>query len=271
MLVDSHCHLDFADFAEDMDGVIERASDAGVARILSICTLPSRFPATQAIADRFESVFCAVGVHPHEAAKEGDITVEQLIALTAGDKTVAIGETGLDYHYDHSPRAVQADSFRRHCQAARETGLPIIVHTREAEEDTIAILREMSAGQGPHALRGVVHCFSGSRWLADQAMEIGFYVSLSGIFTFKKTDEVRQAVADVPLDRLLVETDAPYLAPVPKRGKRNEPAFVAHTAARLAAERDLDPDEVARRTTANFFTLFDKTAPITETGAVTGS
>lgn len=271
MLVDSHCHLDFADFADDLDGVIERASDAGVARILSICTLPSRFAVTQAIADRYEQVFCAVGVHPHEAAKEGSITVEEIVALTAGAKTVAIGETGLDYHYDYSPRAVQADSFRRHCQAARQTGLPIIVHTREAEEDTVAILREMSAGQGAYPLRGVVHCFSGSRWLADQAMEIGFYVSLSGIFTFKKTDEIRQAVAEIPLERLLVETDAPYLAPVPKRGKRNEPAFVAHTAARLAAERELDPDDVARRTTENFFALFNKTAPITGTAAATGS
>ncbi|MEO1248491.1 MAG: TatD family hydrolase [Pseudomonadota bacterium] len=271
MLVDSHCHLDFADFAEDLDGVIERASDAGVARILSICTLPSRFEVTRRIADRYEQVFCAVGVHPHEAAKEGEISVEDLVALTAGAKTVAIGETGLDYHYDHSPRAIQADSFRRHCQAARLTGLPIIVHTREAEDDTIAILREEAAGRGAYPLRGVIHCFSGSRWLADQAMDIGFYVSLSGIFTFKKTDDVRHAVANVPLDRLLVETDAPYLAPVPKRGKRNEPSFVAHTAAHLAAERRLTPEAVAERTTANFFELFSKTAPITRTAAVAQS
>lgn len=258
MLVDSHCHLDFPDFADDLDGVVERAGAAGIGRMVTICTRPSEFAKTRSIAERYGPVYCAVGVHPHEAAKEAKVDVDALTRLTEGAKTVGIGETGLDYFYDNSPREAQAASFRIHCQAARRTGLPLIVHTRDAEEDTVDILEEEAAATGDKPLRGVIHCFTGTRFLAERAVALGFYISISGIYTFKNSNEIREAVAGVPADRLLVETDSPFLAPVPKRGKRNEPALVAHTAARLAEERGLSVDELARLTTENFFTLFDK-------------
>jgi len=262
MLVDSHCHLDFPDFETERDAVIERARDAGVGRLVTICTRPSRLDATLAIARAHDDVFAAVGVHPHEAAEEGDITAEALEALAAERKIVGIGETGLDYFYDHSPRAAQQASFRTHMRAARRTGLPLIVHTRDADEDTVALLREGAsdgqAGAGAGPLRGVIHCFSGGPELARASVELGFYISFSGILTFKKSDALRAIAAEVPMDRLLVETDSPYLAPVPRRGKRNEPAYVAHTAAVLAEVKGVGAAEIAERTTANFFALFDK-------------
>ncbi len=259
MLVDSHCHLDFPEFADELDAVVDRARAVGVGAMVTICTRISRLAGTLAIVDRYADVYCAVGVHPHDAALEGDVTAARLVEIARHPKVVAIGESGLDYHYDHSPRDDQQRSFRSHIRAARESGLPLVVHTRSADADTIRILEEEGAGDPVgDPLRGVIHCFSTGRQLAEDAVKFGFYVSLSGILTFNRSDDIRATVRDLPLDRLLVETDSPYLAPVPKRGKRNEPAFVVHIAARLAKEKGIEAEEVARRTTANFLTLFDK-------------
>ncbi len=261
MLVDSHCHLDFEDFGGDLSAVVDRATRAGVARMVTICTRPSRLATTLAITERFAPVYAAVGVHPHEADQEGETETDRLVALAAHPKIVGIGETGLDYHYDHSARDRQRDSFARHIRAARLARLPLIVHTREADADTAAILAEGAAGTDLPPLTGVIHCFSGGRALAEAALALGLYISLSGIVTFKAAEALRAIVQDIPLDRLLVETDSPYLAPVPKRGKRNEPAFVAHTAERVAAIKQVAPDEIARSTTAAFFRLFSKVPP----------
>ncbi|WP_207478633.1 TatD family hydrolase [Arenibaculum pallidiluteum] len=256
MLVDSHCHLDFPDFAEERDEVVARAERAGVGRMVTISTHLSRFDRIRAIAEAYPSVYCSVGVHPHNAGEElAEVSVDRLVDLARHPKVVGIGESGLDYYYDKSPRDAQAASFRLHCRAAAVAGLPLIVHSRDAEEDTAAILAEEGAGKG---LRGVMHCFSSARYLAEKALELGFYISFSGILTFKNSDELRTIARDVPLDRLLVETDAPYLAPVPKRGKRNEPSFVAHTAAVLAEVKGVAPAELARVTTENFLRLFDR-------------
>jgi len=260
MLIDSHCHLDFPDFADELDDVVMRARTAGVGRMVTICTRLDRLDRVLAIAEAYDDVFVGAGTHPHEAGTpEGEaVTVERLVDLSAHPKIVGIGETGLDYFYDHSPREAQQASFRRHMAAARRTGLPMIVHTRDADDDTIRLIAECREDGAVGPLRGVIHCFSSGRELAEKAVAMGFYVSLSGILTFKRSDEIRSIVADLPLDRLLVETDAPYLAPVPKRGKRNEPAFVAHTAAMLAEVKNVSVEEVARRTTRNFFALFDR-------------
>ncbi len=255
-LVDSHCHLDFPTFADDLQGVVARARDAGVGTMVTICTHLSRFEQVRAIAARFDGVWCSVGVHPHEADGEGPAaTPERLIELAADPLVVGIGETGLDYYYEHSTREAQISSFRAHIAAARHIGLPLIVHTRDADDDTVAILsEEYEKGAFP----GVIHCFSTSRYLAEKALEMGFYISLSGIVTFKAAADLRETVRALPLDRLLIETDAPYLAPVPNRGKRNEPAFVAHTGAAVADLRGIDPAELARVTSDNFFRLFRK-------------
>jgi TatD DNase family protein len=255
MLVDSHCHLDFPDFAEELDAVVDRAQQSGVGLMLTICTHLSRFDRVLAVAERFENVYCTVGIHPHEAGSEEEATVDRLVDLARHPKVVGFGETGLDYFYEHSPREAQQKSFRTHIRAARAAGLPVIVHTRDAEEDTRRILREeMEEG----AFTGLIHCFSSIAQLAEDAMKLGLYLSLSGIVTFKKAEELRTTVATLPLDRLLVETDAPYLAPVPKRGKRNEPAFTAHTAAVIADLQGREVQEVADATTANFRRLFSK-------------
>ncbi|MBZ0325610.1 MAG: TatD family hydrolase [Alphaproteobacteria bacterium] len=254
-LVDSHCHLDFPDFADDLAAVRDRAAAAGVGRLLTICTHLSRFAPILALAEAHDDIYCTVGVHPHEADEEGIADPAPLIAHARHPKVVGIGETGLDYYYEHSPRAAQRESFRAHIAAARETGLPLIVHTRDADADTVAILRDESAAG---AFAGVLHCFSTDRAVAEAALDLGLYISFSGILTFKKADDLRAIARDVPLDRLLVETDAPFLAPVPFRGKRNEPAFVARTAACLAEIRGMDEAAVARTTTENFFRLFEK-------------
>jgi len=255
MLVDSHCHLDFPDFEGELDAVIGRAADAGIGTALTISTHVTRFDRVRAIAERYDNVYCTVGIHPHEAATEPEVTSEHLIRLADHPKVVGIGETGLDYFYEHSPRAAQQKSFRAHIGAARETGLPLVVHTREADMDMARILtEEQIAGR----FSGVLHCFSSSRTLADTALGLGLYISLSGIVTFKKATDLRDTARALPLDRVLVETDSPYLAPVPKRGKRNEPAFVAHTAAELARLRDMDVETLSAATTDNFFTLFSK-------------
>jgi len=207
------------------------------------------------VAERFPNIWCSVGVHPHEAAAEPLADATPLIERTHDPKVVGIGETGLDYYYDHAPREAQKANFRVHIDAARQTGLPLIIHTRDAEDDTIAILRE-EMDKGPFT--GVLHCFTSSKVLADAGLALGLYVSASGIITFKNSGALRAVFAEVPMDRLLVETDAPYLAPVPHRGKPNEPSFVAHTAAALAALKGVTPEEIADATTANFFRLFTK-------------
>lgn len=256
MLVDSHCHLDFPDFREERDQVVARARQAGVGLMLTICTHVSRFEQVHEVAQAYPEVFCTVGIHPHHAAEEwAHSDTAGLVELTKRPKVVGIGETGLDYFYDTSPREQQQESFRRHIRACLETDLPIIVHTRDAEADTIRILREEGAGKG---LRGLLHCFSSSRQLAEEALELGFHISFSGIITFKKSEELREVARMVPLDRILVETDAPYLAPVPMRGKRNEPAFTVHTAGVIADAKGLTYAEVERQTTANFLKLFNR-------------
>lgn len=254
-LVDSHCHLDFPDFADNLEGVVDRAGEAGVATLLTICTHFSKFPQVLAVAERFDNVFCTVGIHPHEAAREGAISVDDLVRAAAHPKVVGFGETGLDYYYEHSPRSDQQKSFRTHIAAARASGLPLVIHTRDADDDTARILSEEMA-QGPFT--GVLHCFSSTRALAELAVALGLAISFSGIVTFKKADRLRAIAADVPLERILVETDAPYLAPVPFRGRCNEPAYVVHTAREVAKARGLSEAHFAMATTENFFRLFTK-------------
>ncbi len=257
MLVDSHCHLDFPDFAAELPEVVARAKAAGVGVCVSIGTKLARFAEVAAVAERFPDVYCTVGSHPHEAEQEPLADAALLLALGKREKVVGIGETGLDYYYEHSPRAQQAANFRAHIAAARELQLPLVVHTRDAEEDTIEIL---SDEMGKGAFAGLIHCFTGTQRLADAALDLGFFISASGIATFKKSDALRDVLRSVPLERLLVETDAPYLAPTPYRGKRNEPAFVVHTAAMLAGLKGVSPDEIAGATTENFFRLFTRAA-----------
>ncbi|WP_309084340.1 TatD family hydrolase [Chelativorans sp.] len=255
MLVDSHCHLDFPEFEAERDDVVARATAAGVGLMVTISTRVRKFDALQAIAERYEDVFCTVGTHPHNAAEESDITADELVELSKHPKVVGIGEAGLDYFYDKAPRDLQAKGFRTHIEAARRTGLPLVIHARDADDDIAAILRD-EAGRG--AFPFILHCFSSGAALARTGLELGGYISFSGILTFKKSEALREIAASAPRERLLVETDAPYLAPVPHRGKRNEPAFVAHTAAVLADTIGLSPEETARITTENFFRLFSK-------------
>jgi TatD DNase family protein len=253
MLVDSHCHLDYAK-PEERPEILARARRAGVATLLTIGTKLAEFPTVLAIAESDADVWCSVGVHPHEAAAE-DVAAARLVHLAQHEKVVGIGETGLDFYYEHSPRERQAAVFRAHCAAARQTGLPLIVHTRDADPETAAILAEEKVA------RGVIHCFSTGRALAETAIALGLHISLSGILTFKNAAALRDVARDLPLDRLLVETDAPYLAPMPLRGKTNEPAFIVHTAERLAELKGIAPAELARITSANFFRLFAKARP----------
>jgi TatD DNase family protein len=256
MLVDSHCHLDFVDFDADREALIARAHAAGVGGMLTISTRLDAFSAVRAIAERFAPVCCSIGVHPHEAKDySGDGVLEALIEATRHPKVVGVGETGLDYFYEHSPREAQQACFRQHIEAARRTGLPLIIHTRDADLDMAAMLRQAQAGG---RIAGVLHCFSSSSALAEAALELGFYISLSGIVTFRKAEELREIARGIPMDRLLVETDAPYLAPVPNRGKRNEPAYVAQTAAAVAALKGIDPAALAAQTTENYYRLFAK-------------
>jgi TatD DNase family protein len=255
MLIDSHCHLDFPDFKDGLDGVLARAKEAGIDRLVTISTRVRRQDDLLAIAERFPEVFCSVGTHPHHAHEELDIGAADLVARTRHPKVVAIGEAGLDYHYDNSPRAAQEQGFRAHIAAARETGLPLVIHSRDADDDMARILRE-ETGKG--AFPAVLHCFTGGRALALTGIELGHYVSFTGILTFKNSTELRAIAAELPADRILVETDAPYLAPAPYRGKRCEPAYVVETAKVLAETRGVSPDEIARQTTENFHRLFRK-------------
>jgi TatD DNase family protein len=258
VLIDSHCHLDFPDFADDLGAVVERAEAAGIARIVSISTRVRAFDGLLAVSERFPHVYCSIGTHPHHAHEEFDVTVEDIVANARHAKVVAIGEAGLDYHYDFSPRHAQEISFRRHIAAARQTGLPLVIHAREADADIARILEE-ERGQG--AFAAVLHCFTGSRELALRAVDMGFYVSFTGILTFKKSDELRAIAGELPAERILVETDAPYLAPGKYRGKRNEPAFVTETARVLADARGVPAERIAAQSTANFFRLFNKVPP----------
>jgi TatD DNase family protein len=257
MLVDSHCHLDFPDFAEELDDVVARARAAGVGTIQTICTRMTKFEEVRALAYRFDNMYCSVGVHPHNVEDEGVVPSDDIVARAGDPKVIGIGETGLDYFYDHSPREEQKASFREHITACRETQLPLIVHTRDADDDTMDILEdEMGKGAFP----GLIHCFSSTRELAQRSLAIGFSISISGIATFKSAQSLRDIIVDVPAERILVETDAPFLAPVPKRGKRNEPGFVSHTAALVADLKAMPEEELARVTTDNFFNLFTKAA-----------
>lgn len=258
MLIDSHCHLDFPELQADEQGVIGRAHAAGVARMVTIGTFVDKFDTIRAIAERNASVWCTVGTHPHNADKELHVTTADLVRLAAHPKCIGIGEAGLDYFYDNAPRDAQAIGLHRHIAAARETGLPLVIHARAADADMATILREE---HGAGAFPFLLHCYTGGMDLARTALELGGYISFSGILTYKSADTVREVAAMVPADRYLVETDAPYLAPIPHRGESNEPAFVAHTARRLAEVRGVGFDELAAETTANFFRLFSKAAP----------
>jgi TatD DNase family protein len=255
MLVDTHCHLDFPDFAEERDAIVAHAEAAGITRMVTISTRVKRFDAIRAIAEAYPSVYCSVGTHPHNAGEERGISVGEIVALAEYGKCVAIGEAGLDYHYDKAPRDAQAEGFRIHIDAARRTGLPLVIHARSADGDVAQILEE-ETGKG--AFPFILHCFSSGRALAEAGVRLGGYVSFSGILTFKNSEELRGIARDMPRDRLLVETDAPYLAPVPHRGKRNEPALVRHTAEVLADTLGMTLDGIAETTTANAFRVFSR-------------
>jgi TatD DNase family protein len=255
MLVDSHCHLDFPDFGDDLDGIVARAAAAGVGRMVTISTLVRRLGALLAITEKYPEVYCSVGTHPHQADEEDGISAEELIELTKHPKVVALGEAGLDYFYQHGSRQAQERGFRTHIAAARITGLPLVIHTREADEDCERILvDEMAKGR----FRAVLHCYTGGRKLAMKAIELGLSISFTGIITFKKSDALRALAAELPADRIMVETDSPYLAPGKFRGKRNEPSYVGEIAKVLAEARGISLEEISRQTTENFFRLFSK-------------
>lgn len=257
MFIDSHCHLNYKGLVEDQANVLDRSRAAGVDLMLNIATRESEWDAVLDTAVRESDVWATVGIHPHEADEHPHVDTAKLVERAAHPRVVGIGETGLDYYYDHSDRERQQKSFRSHIAACRETGLPLIVHTRDAEEDTIRIMRE-EMEQGPYS--GVIHCFTASGAFADAAMALGFYISISGIVTFKNARDLQETAARLPLDRLLVETDSPFLAPVPHRGKPCEPAYVADTARFLASLRGESVEQLAAATSANFRTLFAKVA-----------
>ncbi len=255
LIVDSHCHLDYDGLQEQLPAVLARCAEAGVGLVLSISSLVKNHARLLAIAEAHDNVFCTIGTHPHHAHEELEVSVDDLVAMTQHPKVVGIGEAGLDYHYDKSPRDAQMQGFRNHVAAARETGLPLVIHTREAEDDTARVLEEeMAKG----SFKAVLHCFTSQQWLAERGVELGLYVSFSGILTYKTAQNLRDTAKALPEDRILVETDAPYLAPLPHRGKSNEPAFVAHTLEMLAATRGVSRNHMAAATSANFFRLFNK-------------
>ncbi|WP_108397398.1 TatD family hydrolase [Devosia submarina] len=256
MLIDSHCHLDFPELAADLDGVLARAAAAGVTGMVTISTHVDKFSTYAALAEQHANIWCSVGTHPHHADQELHIQADDLVRLSKHPRCVAIGEAGLDYFYDNAPREAQATSLRRHIEAARITGLPLVIHSRKADEDMAAILKEESE---KGAFPFVLHCFTAGMPLARTALVLGGYISFSGIITFKNAQEIRDVAAIVPADRYLVETDAPYLAPIPHRGGTNEPSFVRHTAEKLAEVRGVSLEQLGAETTANFARLFSKT------------
>ena len=263
MLVDSHCHLDFPDFADELDAIVARAEAAGIGRMVTISTRVRQHDTLLAITQRFPNVYCSVGTHPHHADEEDGIAAEELIELTQHPKVVALGEAGLDYFYDNGSPDAQERGFRAHIAAARATGLPLVIHTRDADDDCGRILEdEMAKG----SFRAVLHCYTGGRELAMKAIGLGLSISFTGILTFKKSQALRDLAAELPADRIMVETDAPYLAPGKYRGKRNEPSYVVETAKVLAETRGVSVDEIARQTTENFFRLFSK-VPAATAGA----
>jgi len=257
MFVDSHCHLDDDDFKDEgVEAILARAQGVGVGHFLTICTRIVEFDRILATAQKSPLVHCTVGTHPHHAEEpsELDVKASEIVALTKNPKVVGIGETGLDYHYDHSPRDEQQKVFATHIEAGLKADLPLIIHTRAADDDTIRLIREA----GGMKSKGVMHCFSGDVGFAKQSLDLGYYLSFSGIITFKKAEEIREAVKYAPMERILIETDAPWLAPVPHRGKRNEPSYVTLTAEKVAELKGVSVGEVAARTTENFFRLFSK-------------
>ncbi len=256
-LVDSHCHLDFSEFKEDIDAVVERARGAGVKVMQTICTEMAEFDGLLALTKRFDEVYCSVGVHPHDSGKFELVPSSVIIEKTQHDKVIGIGETGLDYFYDKSDRGLQKQSFINHIHASQATGVPIIVHSREAEADTIDII---SLEYQRSKFCGVIHCFTSTQELADKMLEIGFYISFSGIITFKNSEKIREVAKTVPMDRILIETDSPFLAPVPYRGKRNEPSYVSEVNKMLADIKQVSPEEMAKASTENFFRLFSRAA-----------
>jgi len=255
MLIDSHCHLDFPDFDAERDDLVARAKEAGVAQMVTISTRVKKFNQVVEIAEKYENVFCSVGTHPANAYEELDIGTDDLVRLSGHPKVVAIGEAGLDYHYQPEKAEAQKTGLRRHIAAARKTGLPLVIHSRDADDDMDKILRQ-ETGEG--AFPFILHCFSSGAALARTGVELGGYVSFSGILTFKKSDDLRAIAADVPMERLLVETDAPYLAPTPFRGKRNEPSYVVNTARVLAEVKGVSEAAMADITTENAFRCFSK-------------
>lgn len=264
MLIDTHCHLDFPKLVDQIDDVLARAKEAHIKQMVTICTRVRQFETILAIAEQHDNVFCSVGTHPHYAHDEQDVSIDEILTLSQHPKVVAIGEAGLDYHYEHSPRDVQQAVFRRHIAVARQTRLPLVIHTRDADEDMISILKEeMAEGSFP----ALIHCFTAGRKLSQDVLDMGLYISLSGVLTFKNSIEIQDIAKDLPLDRLFVETDAPFLAPMPHRGRTNEPAFTVHTAQKLADLKELSLEEIAHATTANFYRLFNKVPPINDVSA----
>jgi TatD DNase family protein len=254
-VVDSHCHLDFEDIHAALPAVLARAEAAGVGLMLSISSRVRKFERLLDLTEQNAAVFCTIGTHPHNAHEELDVPVREIVRLAQHPKVVGIGEAGLDYHYDFAPRAAQMAGFRNHIAAARETGLPLVIHTREAEDDTARVLEEeMEKG----VFKAVLHCFTSQDWLARRGVEMGLLVSFSGILTYKTAENLRETARGLPEDRILVETDSPYLAPIPHRGKANEPAFVVRTLEHLAAARGASVERMGKVTTDNFFRLFDK-------------
>jgi TatD DNase family protein len=263
MLIDTHCHLDYPQLAgangETLEAVLARAETAGVGRCVTISTHVYKFATYAALAEKDPRVFFTIGTHPHNAAEEPNVPLDELLALSDHPRCIGIGEAGLDYHYDHSPRSVQQKVFRTHITAARETGLPLVIHARSADDDMARILREeMTKGK----FSAILHCFSSGEGLLHMGLELGLYISFSGMLTFKKSEDLRFLAAQVPLNRLLVETDSPYLAPEPHRSQPCEPAYVAHTARTLAAVKGVSETEIAKITTANFYKLFRKAAAL---------
>jgi TatD DNase family protein len=255
MLIDTHCHLDFPELEAQRPELLARAAEAGVGRMITIATRVAKYDVYRAIAEENPQIWFSVGTHPHQAHEEPDVSIADLVALASHPRCVAIGEAGLDYHYDRSPRDVAEKVFRTHIAAARETGLPVVIHSRDADADMERILRD-EMGKG--TFKALLHCFTSSRQLAQAGLDLGLTISFSGVLTFKNSDDLRAIARDVPLDRMLVETDAPFLAPVPYRGKTNEPSFVAATARVLAETKGTTVDDITSRTTQNALTLFGK-------------
>ena len=254
-LVDSHCHLDFPDFSDDLEDILFRAKQAGINQMVTICTRVTTFDRVLEIANRYDNIYCSVGVHPHNCNTEPRVNTDELIKLASNRKVIGLGESGLDFHRSNSSKDIQKSQFLEHIRASQETGLPLIVHTRDADEEMAKILKDEIRKS---SFSGILHCFSSSRKLATTALDLGFYISISGIVTFKNAIELREIVQEIPLEKLLVETDSPYLAPVPLRGRRNEPSFTIYTAKKISEIKKISLEEVASATTNNFFELFTK-------------